>query len=65
MLTGHGSDELKKNAKMNIKPNYISKDLYTASQIINGTTRLHRFSRENMKMQDVKEMVEGERSHDE
>jgi len=35
VLTGYGSDELKKNATMNIKPNYISKDLYTASQTIN------------------------------
>ncbi len=35
VLTGYGSDELKKNANMNIKPNYISKDLYTTSQIIN------------------------------
>ena len=34
VLTGHGNDELKKNTNMNIKPNYISKDLYTASQII-------------------------------
>ena len=32
VLTGHGSDELEKN--MNIKPDYISKDLYMASQII-------------------------------
>jgi len=35
VLTGHGNDELKKNANMNIKPDYISKDLYSASQIIN------------------------------
>lgn len=34
VLTGHGSDEVKKNANMNIKPNYISKDLYAASQLI-------------------------------
>ena len=34
VLTGQGNDELKKISKMNIKPNYISKDLYTASQII-------------------------------
>lgn len=33
VLTGHGSDELKMNA--NTKPDHISKDLYTASQIIN------------------------------
>ena len=65
VLTGHGNDELKKNEKMNIKPDYISKDLYGASQIINGTTRLHRFPRENMKMQDVKEKGGGKRYHDE
>ena len=59
VLTGHGNDELKKNANMNIKPNYVSKDLHTASQIINGTTGLHRFPQENMKMHGVKEMVEG------
>ena len=34
VLTGHGNDELKKNEKTNIKPDYISKDLYGASQII-------------------------------
>ena len=39
VLTGHGNDEVKKNANMNIKPNYISKDLYTASQIINGNMK--------------------------
>ena len=65
VLTGHGNEELKKNATMNIKPNYISKDLYTTSQIINGTTRLHRFPQENMKMQDVKEMGGGKRYYDE
>ena len=35
VLTGHGSDELKKNTNMNIKADYILKDLYTASQMIN------------------------------
>ncbi len=35
VLTGYGSDELQKNANINIKPNYISKDLHTATQIIN------------------------------
>ena len=35
-LTGQGNDELKNNPKIDIKPNYISNDLYTASQIING-----------------------------
>lgn len=34
VLTGQGNDELKNNPKIDIKPNYISKDLYTASQII-------------------------------
>ena len=34
VLTGHGNDEVRKNEKMNIKPDYISKDLYGASQII-------------------------------
>ena len=38
VLTGHGTDELKKNAKMNIKPNFISEDLYAASQIIRTDT---------------------------
>jgi len=35
VLTGQGNDELKKILKMKIKPNYISNNLYTASQIIN------------------------------
>ena len=35
VLTGYGNNELKKNANVNIKPNHISKDLYTASQVIN------------------------------
>ncbi|MCK4734792.1 MAG: D-glycero-beta-D-manno-heptose 1,7-bisphosphate 7-phosphatase [Methanophagales archaeon] len=34
VLTGHGNDELKKDEKMNIKPDYVSKDLYAATQII-------------------------------
>ena len=34
VLTGQGNDELKKISKMDIKPNYISKDLFTAIQII-------------------------------
>ena len=34
VLTGHGNDEVRKNEKTNIKPDYISKDLYGASQII-------------------------------
>ena len=36
VLTGQGNDVLKNNPKIDIKPNYISNDLYTASQIING-----------------------------
>ena len=39
VLTGQGNDELKKNSKINIKPSYISKDLYAASQIINGNMK--------------------------
>ena len=35
VLTGQGNNESKKISKMNIKPNYISKDLHTAIQIIN------------------------------
>lgn len=34
VLTGHGTDELEKNEKMDIKPDYISKDLYLASKEI-------------------------------
>jgi len=34
VLTGQGNGELKKISEMNIKPNYISKDLHTAIQII-------------------------------
>lgn len=33
VLTGHGSDELKKNPNMNIKPNYIPKDSYAPTRI--------------------------------
>ena len=39
VLTGKGNDELKKISKINIKPNYISTDLYAASQIINGNMK--------------------------
>lgn len=35
VLTGQGNGELKKISEMDIKPNYISKDLHTAIQIIN------------------------------
>ena len=34
VLTGQGNDELKKISEMDIKPNYISKDLFAAIQII-------------------------------
>lgn len=34
VLTGQGNGELKKISEMDIKPNYISKDLHTAIQII-------------------------------
>lgn len=34
VLTGHGMDEFKKNASINIKPDHVSKDLYIASKII-------------------------------
>ena len=34
VLTGQGNGELKKISEMNIKPNYISKDLFAAIQII-------------------------------
>ena len=39
VLTGQGNDELKKISKMNIKPNYILKDLYTAIQTINRSNK--------------------------
>ena len=34
VLTGQGNDELKKISKMDIKPNYISNDLFAAIEII-------------------------------
>jgi len=34
VLTGQGNGEVKKISEMNIKPNYISKDLFAAIQII-------------------------------
>ena len=39
VLTGQGNDELKKISKMDIKPNYISNNLYTAVQIINRSNK--------------------------
>jgi len=60
VLTGQGNDELKKIPKMDIKPNYISKDLHTAIQIINRNN-----SGENDNMNTAKEVVEGEISYDE
>ncbi|MBA7580703.1 D-glycero-alpha-D-manno-heptose-1,7-bisphosphate 7-phosphatase [subsurface metagenome] len=39
VLTGQGNDELKKISKMDIKPNYISKDLFTAIQIIKRSNK--------------------------
>ncbi len=39
VLTGQGNYELKKISKMNIKPNYILKDLYTAVQTINRSNK--------------------------
>lgn len=39
VLTSQGNDELKKSSKMDIKPNYISNDLYTAVQIINRSNK--------------------------
>ena len=60
VLTGQGNDELKKIPKMYIKPNYISKDLHTAIQIINRNN-----SCEDDNMNIAKDIVEGEISHDE
>ena len=40
VLTGHGNDEVKKVDEMNIKPNHVSKDLYTSSQIITRGMKL-------------------------
>jgi len=39
VLTGQGNGELKKISEMDIKPNYISNDLYTAVQIINKSNK--------------------------
>ncbi len=47
VLTGQGNDELKKNLKMKIKPNYISKDLFTAIQIIK---RNNKNNKDNIKL---------------
>ncbi len=60
VLTGQGNDELKKISKMNIKPGYISNDLYTAVQTINRNN-----SCEDDNMNTAKEIVEGEISYDE
>ena len=60
VLTGHGNDELKKNSKINIKPNYISKDLFTAIQIIKRNN-----SGKGDNMNTEKEIVEGEIPYDE
>ena len=60
VLTGQGNDELKKILKMNIKPDYISNDLYMAIQIINRNN-----SGKGDNMNTTKELVEGERPYDE
>lgn len=60
VLTGQGNSELKKISKMDIKPNYISKDLHTAIQIINRNN-----SDEGDNMNTAKEIVEGEIPYDE
>jgi len=60
VLTGQGNGELKKISEMNIKPNYISKDLFTAIQIINRNN-----SAEGDNMNIAKEIVEGEIPYDE
>jgi D-glycero-D-manno-heptose 1,7-bisphosphate phosphatase len=39
VLTGQGNDELKKISEMNIKPDYILRDLYTAVQTINRSNK--------------------------
>jgi len=39
VLTGQGNDELKKISEMDIKPNYILRDLYTAVQTINRSNK--------------------------
>ncbi len=60
VLTGHGNDELKKISKMNIKPNYISNNLYTASQIID---RNNKGKEDNI--DTSKGIIEGEKFYDE
>ena len=60
VLTGQDNGELKKISKMDIKPNYISKDLYTAIQIINRNN-----SGEGDDMNTAKEIVEDEIPYDE
>ena len=60
VLTGQGNDELKKISEMDTKPNYISKDLHMAIQIINRNN-----SGEDDNMNTAKEVVEGEISYDE
>lgn len=57
VLTGQGNGELKKISEMNIKPNYISKDLYTAIKIINRNSK---GKEDNINI--AKEMIEGEKS---
>jgi len=39
VLTGQGNDESKKISEMDIKPNYILRDLYTAVQTINRSNK--------------------------
>jgi len=39
VLTGQGNDELKKISEMDTKPTYISKDLFTAIQIIKRSNK--------------------------
>ena len=56
VLTGQGNDELKKISKMNIKPNYVSKDLYTAIQIINRSNK-NKESNKNRKRNNGRRMV--------
>lgn len=60
VLTGQGNDELKKISKMNIKPNYISNNLYTASQIID---RNNKGKEDNIDA--PKGIIEGEKFYDE
>jgi len=60
VLTGQGNGELKKISEMDIKPTYISKDLYMAIQIINRNN-----SGKGDNMNTTKEIVEGERPYDE